>query len=243
MEDEEDTERGRHRRAGPATKTSRSPSRAAAARAAPPTRPSAGRRSGSGAGSWRRSITDSATSAPARTRNAGSSQSAPMRAAVAPNRVAVPRASIQPDRVRGAATPARGTARRARGPSRGPGRWPRGAAGPTTRPSRRAPATSATSSQGPRHAAARLSRQGADSPVQSSNARAAWCTSIPRPLAAGTPRARAAAEERRSRPGGTRCRARTGPGAGRSGIEGRRARPCIPIGVALTTTSAASTAA
>ena len=46
---------------------------------------------------------------------------------------------------------------------------------------------------GSRAAAARIAASGASTPVHVSNASAAWCTSMPSPLTAGSPRARAAA--------------------------------------------------
>ena len=142
----------------------------------------------------RRSITESATSAAASTRNAGSSQSAPIRAAVAPNRAAVPSATHQPVGVRA------DRAGSGNGPAStftfsGTRSVATGSRRPTARPSREQPMTSATSmSQTSAHARRRsMTAISADSPVHRSNARAAWCTSIPRPLAHGPLRARAMA--------------------------------------------------
>ena len=72
-----------------------------------------------------------------------------------------------------------------------------------------------------RAAAARIASSGASNPVHSSNASAAWCTSMPRPLAQRTPRARAAASSGVST-GWYTVSTTNWPGLRRSGVDRRR---------------------
>ena len=84
-------------------------------------------------------------------------------------------------------------------------------------------------------AAARMAATGASRPVHDSNASAAWCTSMPRPLTAWIPRARAAARKGVSM-GWYTVSTTNWPGLSRS-TGTAPGSPCIPRGVAFTTSA------
>ena len=179
----------------------------------------------------RRSMTESATSAPARTRKAGSPQSAPIRAAVAPNSSGGAEGQHPARRAAAGPRPTPGTGRPAPGPWRGRRSMATGRSRPTTRPSRAQPATSTASISGI------VGTRGVEHDGQ-------W-RGFPRPQLEGQgglvdqhPEAVGARDARgpgprpgaASRPGGRRCRGRTGPALQHVGVERRTSSPRIPSG-------------